>query len=81
MIQSTTGCTITGDTTGNQTGVNPQLGPLANNGGPTLTHAPQTGSPTIDKGNPAVPGSGGNACPVTDQRSYPRPVSVIIAVC
>lgn len=29
----------------------PGLGPLANNGGPTLTHLPQTGSPAINAGN------------------------------
>lgn len=38
--------------TGDQTGVeNPGLGPLADNGGPTETHAVQTGSPALDKGN------------------------------
>lgn len=31
------------------TGQNPQLGPLADNGGPTLTHLPLTGSPLIDQ--------------------------------
>lgn len=30
--------------------LNPLLGPLANNGGPTLTMMPQTGSPAIDTG-------------------------------
>jgi hypothetical protein len=30
---------------------NPQLRPLANNGGPTLTHAPKTNSPAIGHGN------------------------------
>src|SRR5206468_417447 len=35
-------------------GTDPLLGPLANNGGPTLTYAPQVGSPVIDAGsNPA----------------------------
>jgi YD repeat-containing protein len=47
---------------------------LQNNGGPTLTHAPQTGSPAIDAGNPATPGSGGTACEASDQRGYARPV-------
>jgi hypothetical protein len=32
-------------------GTDPQLGPLANNGGPTLTHLPATTSPVIDRGN------------------------------
>lgn len=30
---------------------NPMLAPLANNGGPTKTHALQSGSPAIDRGN------------------------------
>ncbi len=39
---------------GDQIGItNPMLGPLADNGGPTKTHAPLAGSPAIDTGNPA----------------------------
>ena len=50
--------------------INPQLGPLANNGGPTMTHALLATSPAIDKGNAAaVAGSGG--VPVYDQRGAP----------
>jgi beta-glucanase (GH16 family) len=41
------------------------LGLLADNGGPTLTHALLSGSPAIDAGNPA-------ACPATDQRGVAR---------
>ena len=74
LIQNTTGCGIIGDTTGNITGQDPLLGPLANNGGPTETHALTPGSPAIDTGNPAVPGSGGNACEATDQRGVARPL-------
>jgi len=44
--------------------IDPLLGPLADNGGPTLTHALQTGSPAIDRGDPA-------ALP-QDQRGYGR---------
>lgn len=33
---------------------NPQLGPLADNGGPTMTHAPLLGSPAIDAGDPTI---------------------------
>jgi hypothetical protein len=44
----------------------PLLGPLANNGGPTLTHAELNGSPTIDRGDPAT-------CPNVDQRGVARP--------
>jgi CSLREA domain-containing protein len=73
LIGDTTGCTIAGDTTGNLTGVDPLLDPLQDNGGSTLTHALLTGSPAIDAGNPAMPGSGGNACAATDQRGVTRP--------
>lgn len=52
---------------------NPLLGPLANNGGPTQTHALQTGSPAIDAANPATPGGGAPACEGTDQRGQTRP--------
>lgn len=49
------------------------LAGLANNGGPTRTHAPLAVSPALDAGNPATPGSGGNACPASDQRGVARP--------
>jgi hypothetical protein len=35
---------------GDQVGVDPLLGPLTDNGGPTLTMAPRPGSPAIDQG-------------------------------
>ncbi len=38
---------------GDQINTDPLLGPLQNNGGPTLTHALLTGSPAIDAGNPS----------------------------
>jgi uncharacterized repeat protein (TIGR01451 family) len=37
--------------TGDQIEKDPLLGPLADNGGPTLTHLPLPGSPAIDKGS------------------------------
>ena len=49
--------------------VNPLLGPLADNGGPTLTHALLPGSPAIDKGYNGV--SGSELTP--DQRGELRP--------
>ena len=53
------------DQTGDQTGVSdPQLGPLADNGGPTETHALLAGSPAIDKGKSDL---------ATDQRGEHRP--------
>lgn len=53
--------------TSDQTGVtNPGVGPLANNGGPTQTHALLPGSPAIDTGSDV-------GCPSTDQRGVHRP--------
>ncbi len=72
LLGDTSGCDIT-PTTGDLTNINPLLGPLQNNGGPTETHALQGGSPAVDAGNPASPGSGGNACLATDQRGIARP--------
>ena len=46
-------------------GVDPKLGPLADNGGPTKTHALLAGSPAIDKGN--------SFGATTDQRGVSRP--------
>jgi hypothetical protein len=65
-------------TTGDQVGtgaspIDPKLGPLANNGGPSLTHALLAGSPAIDVANPAAPGGAGTACAATDQRWALRP--------
>jgi len=54
-------------------GVDPLLGPLQNNGGPTFTHALPLGSPAIDAGSSALPGSGGTACEANDQRGVSRP--------
>ena len=44
---------------------NPLVGPLAQNGGPTPTHALLLGSPALNKGNPAVTTG-------LDQRGFPR---------
>jgi CSLREA domain-containing protein len=50
-----TGCDLTNGVNNNQVGVsNARLGPLANNGGPTLTHALLAGSPALDAGNNCV---------------------------
>ena len=72
LIGTLADCSFTGDPTGNLIGVDPKLGPLTNNGGFTSTVALQPGSPAINAGNPAAPGSGGNACAATDQRGLPR---------
>lgn len=54
-------------------GVDPLLTDLQDNGGPTPTRALISGSPAIDAGSPALPGSGGNACESFDQRGEMRP--------
>ena len=73
LIGKVDGCGISGDATGNQLGgprplraLDPRIGPLTNNGGPTKTHALLAGSPAID----AVLGT----CPppAADQRGLPR---------
>jgi hypothetical protein len=45
--------------------INPKLGPLAENGGPTQTMALLSGSPAIDAGTASV-------APATDQRGVSR---------
>ena len=47
--------------------IDPLLGPLADNGGPTLTHALLPGSPAIHAGDPAAM-AGVNGVPLYDQR-------------
>jgi len=51
-----------------QSDTNPLLGPLQNNGGPTMTMALAPGSPALGK----IPAHGAG-CPSTDQRGVPRP--------
>lgn len=54
--------------------INPLLGPLADNGGHSMTHALLSGSPALDAANPDTPGSSANSCATTDQRWITRPV-------
>jgi CSLREA domain-containing protein len=54
------------DNSGDLNSTNPMLGPLANNGGPTQTHALLAGSPGIDAGGACPP-------PSEDQRGVERP--------
>lgn len=63
LIENTDGATISGDTTGNIYGVDPQLAALADNGGTTQTQALMPGSPAVDAANP-----NNAANPPTDQR-------------
>ena len=86
LIQQPGGCTIGGDPTGNILNADPNLGPLQDNGGPTLTHLP--GPPLREAGNPLPPSDQGPpACPRTDQRGAERPggtrcdIGAVEAVC
>jgi CSLREA domain-containing protein len=73
LIQDVTNCNIGGNTTGNLTGIEANLGPLQDNGGPTFTHALLTDSPAIDAGNPADCTDETGTPLETDQRGSPRP--------
>ena len=48
-------CILAGDTTGNLVGADPDLLPLDDNGGPTMTMAIPLGSPARNAGNPDAP--------------------------
>lgn len=63
-LSSDASCSFTNVGSLNNTG--PKLGPLADNGGPTLTIALLPGSPAINTGNTTL-------APATDQRGLPRP--------
>lgn len=52
LVENTTGCAIGGNTTGNITGIDPNLTALASNGGRTQTNSFPTGSPPHNAGNP-----------------------------
>jgi hypothetical protein len=67
LIEDVTGCGVTPLAT-DLTGIDPVLGPLADNGGPNLTHALLPGSPAIDHVPPGPFCGGGD-----DQRGIVRP--------
>jgi predicted outer membrane repeat protein len=68
LIETISGaCDITGITDSNITGVDPMLGLLGDNGGPTQTHALLPGSAAINAGPEDCPP------PATDQRGVSRP--------
>ncbi len=75
---ASTNCTINGSSTSTGNILNPSsvmLAPLQVSYGLTMAHEPLSGSPVIQSGNPAVPGSGDPACEPTDQRGLFRPVN------
>jgi parallel beta-helix repeat protein len=53
--------------------MNPELGPLQNNGGPTETQAPALNSPVFGQIPTGAVANGTTLCPGTDQRGDPRP--------
>lgn len=63
----TPGTASINDNGGNLFSVDPQLGPLANNGGPTETHLPAATSPAVNAGDAAFAPP-----PTTDQRGLAR---------
>ncbi len=67
---NTSNCTVTGVM---PPLVDPKLGLLADNGGPTDTHALLAGSPAIDAGDPAGCTDNTGARLTTDQRGLRRP--------
>ena len=74
-LASDASCDLTD--TGDQQGVDPLLGPLAENGGPTATHAPAISSPAVDQGSSAS--TSGHAAVMVDQRGLTRPVDLAVA--
>ncbi|MBV8071149.1 MAG: hypothetical protein JO270_14670 [Acidobacteriaceae bacterium] len=76
---SSNGYNLSSDKTCNFSGpgdlnnIDPKLGPLQNNGGPTQTQALLSGSPAIDAGNPSGCTDGQGNLLKTDQRGMPRP--------
>jgi predicted outer membrane repeat protein len=70
-LSSDSTCNFSGP--GDLNGMNPKLGALANNGGPTQTMAVQNGSPALDAGNPAGCRDFAGKLLTTDQRGLRRP--------
>ncbi len=64
LVGSTTGCTFNSQAA-DKLNMSAGLGALADNGGPTKTHALYSDSPAIDSADPAF-------CPPQDQRGYDR---------
>jgi predicted outer membrane repeat protein len=76
LITDATNCTFNataGDLVGSSASPMPaKLDKLADNGGPTKTHAPFSDSPTIDAGNPAGCSDASGAALSVDQRGQAR---------
>lgn len=63
LIEDRAGCALSGDAATSLSNVAARLADLADNGGPTMTHALEAGSPAIDAGQTTEP---------TDQRGFLR---------
>jgi CSLREA domain-containing protein len=75
VADGSTGFGAAGDQLGSAAApLNPRLGPLADNGGPTLTHALLAGSPALDAGNNSLAVDKSGNPLTTDQRGtgFPR---------
>lgn len=72
LIENASGCTIS-ISNSNLLGVNPVLGPLQNNGGPTLTRALGLTSPALNAGDPGGCKDAQSVSLTTDQRGTARP--------
>src|SRR5262249_30093440 len=78
FIGDGTGGNLVNGSDGDQVGtasapLDSELGPLQDNGGPTLTQLPLTGSPLIDAGDNTF-------APATDQRYFTRIVNEVIDI-
>jgi CSLREA domain-containing protein len=76
IMYDTTDCTVNGTVTI----ADPNLGPLASNGGPTDTQALLSGSPAIDAGNSSGCTDNLGVILTSDQRGFHRPVNGGIAL-
>ena len=72
LIGDTNACTIPSFVSTFLLNVDPLLGPLASNGGPTQTHLPAANSPVLEAGY-QFPPPAADGCEVRDQRGVPRP--------
>lgn len=67
LVKNRSGATLTGGAGNLAEGTSPLLGPLAMNGGPTLSLLPATGSQVLNAGDPS-----GSGLATGDQRGLPR---------
>ena len=72
LIGDTNACTIPSFVSTFLLDIDPLLGPLANNGGPTQTHLPAANSPVLEAGY-QFPPPAADGCEIRDQRGVPRP--------